>query len=215
MTDVSAVDIVRIETIVGRLRLLGGRLCLDFANTAEYRGSDREFDLLVNYRVLVRWGVRAEVISPAEGERLLREVSAADADAAFQRALTLREAIYRIFAACVRGAPIPTGELAALNAALTTMIVHRKVELTADGPDWDWHEWQSPDRVLGPVVLSAAELLTSADLDRVRQCPGCKWMFVDDSPKHNRVWCDMRICGNRAKVQRHYQRQKSQRLVTG
>ncbi len=92
MTDVSAVDIVRIEAIIGRLRLLSGRLCLDFANTAEYRGSDREFDLLVNYQVLVRWGVRAEVISPAEGERLLREVSAADTDAAFQRALTLREA---------------------------------------------------------------------------------------------------------------------------
>jgi predicted RNA-binding Zn ribbon-like protein len=62
---------------------------------------------------------------------------------------------------------------------------------------------------------ATTELLTSGQLDRVRQCPGCKWVFVDDSPKHNRVWCDMRICGNRAKVQRHYRRQKSQRLVTG
>jgi predicted RNA-binding Zn ribbon-like protein len=208
MTD-TAVDTARIETIVGKLRLLGGRLCLDFANTVEYRGSAREFDLLVSYRVLVRWGIRAEVISPAEGERLLREVSAAEADAAFQRALALREVIYRIFAACAQKAPIPTGELAALDAALITVVAHRKLALTPDGPAWDWHEWQSPDRVLGPVVLSAAELLTSGVLDRVRQCPGCTWLFMDDSPKHNRVWCDMRICGNRAKAQRHYRRQKS------
>jgi predicted RNA-binding Zn ribbon-like protein len=215
MTDTSATETAKLEAIVRTVRLMGGKLCLDFANTVEYRGSDREFDLLVNYRLLVRWGIRAEIVSLDEGERLLREAGAAQADATFRRALQLREVIYRIFVACTQGLSVPADELAALNAALTTSIVHRKVALTAEGPRWDWQEWQSPDRVLGPVVLSAAELLTSDELARVRQCPGCKWMFLDESPKHNRVWCDMRICGNRAKAQRHYRRQKLRRLANG
>jgi predicted RNA-binding Zn ribbon-like protein len=58
------------------------------------------------------------------------------------------------------------------------------------------------------MTLSAADLLTTPSVERVRQCPGCGWLFLDESRNHSRTWCDMRICGNRAKAQRHYERQK-------
>jgi predicted RNA-binding Zn ribbon-like protein len=61
------------------------------------------------------------------------------------------------------------------------------------------------------VSGSAAELLTSTELARVRECGGenCGWMFLDNSRNHSRHWCDMQDCGNRAKVRRFRQRQRT------
>jgi len=63
---------------------------------------------------------------------------------------------------------------------------------------------------LRPVVRSAAELLTSDLVDRVRECHGddCTWLFLDQSRNRSRRWCSMESCGNRAKVRRHYRRRQ-------
>jgi len=60
------------------------------------------------------------------------------------------------------------------------------------------------ERVLWSVTLTAADLLTSGDLSQVRLCDGedCGWLFLDTSRNHSRHWCDMKDCGNRAKVRR-------------
>jgi predicted RNA-binding Zn ribbon-like protein len=60
------------------------------------------------------------------------------------------------------------------------------------------------------VVKSAGDLLISGELDNVRVCsaPDCQWLFLDTSKNHSRRWCDMKGCGNRAKVRRHYERKK-------
>ena len=65
--------------------------------------------------------------------------------------------------------------------------------------------------MLGPVARSAAELLTSDRLDRLRQCEsekGCGWLFVDGSRNRSRRWCDMSDCGNRAKARRFHRRHR-------
>src|SRR5438309_43500 len=53
------------------------------------------------------------------------------------------------------------------------------------------------------------ELLTKGDLTRLRQCQGddCGWIFEDASRNRGRRWCDMRDCGNIAKVRRFRTRQ--------
>jgi predicted RNA-binding Zn ribbon-like protein len=69
------------------------------------------------------------------------------------------------------------------------------------------------DTILMAVADSAAELLTSDSLPRVRQCGGlnCGWLFLDTTRNRSRRWCDMKDCGNRAKVRRYRQRQAVQR----
>ena len=44
----------------------------------------------------------------------------------------------------------------------------------------------------------------------IRECDGdtCGWLFLDTTRNHSRRWCDMRGCGNRAKVRRHRQKQR-------
>lgn len=55
------------------------------------------------------------------------------------------------------------------------------------------------------IAGSLAHYLADHDRERLRICADdtCRWLFVDHSPAGRRRWCDMRTCGNRAKVARH------------
>ena len=59
-------------------------------------------------------------------------------------------------------------------------------------------------RLLLGFTLSALTLLQQADLTRVKQCQGekCGWLFFDATKNKSRRWCEMEVCGNRAKQKR-------------
>src|SRR5829696_5210301 len=84
----------------------------------------------------------------------------------------------------------------------------------AYGWAWDRSGDESAARLdspLWPVAQSAAELLTSPKLGRVKLCAGkgCGWVFVDESRNGSRRWCDSRDCGNRERVRRHLARKRA------
>jgi predicted RNA-binding Zn ribbon-like protein len=62
--------------------------------------------------------------------------------------------------------------------------------------DWEWLADEDLGRVLWPVAHSAAELLVSEQLSRVRMCDAdtCRWLFVDTSKsgtalvRHESLW---------------------------
>jgi predicted RNA-binding Zn ribbon-like protein len=131
-----------------------------------------------------------------------------------QRARGLGEAVNTIFRARVRGRSIPTRALDVLNGELSLAL--REARLVVDGgrADWGWTEDAAAlDRILWPVARSAADLLVSEDVDRVRACAQdtCDWLFLDLSRNARRRWCDMKTCGNRAKIRRFRERQRSGR----
>ena len=82
------------------------------------------------------------------------------------------------------------------------------MEVGLKGVDWEWKSQNPVDSILWPIAQSAADLLTSPDLAAVRMCeaPDCAWLFLDQSRNRSRRWCDMKVCGNRQKARRHYQR---------
>jgi len=191
-----------------------GALCLDFANTVEWHGSDHPQDKLHNQVDLIAWAEAAAILSP-DGANVLRQMAQKQpemADAAFDRAIRLREAIYRLFVdVSEQGAFMPE-DLAHLNEALGESLSHLQVIPSSIGFDWGWAEGSMEfDQILWPVTRSAGELLISDKLTRVRQCAddrGCGYLFVDTSRNGSRRWCSMESCGNRAKAHRHYQRQQ-------
>jgi predicted RNA-binding Zn ribbon-like protein len=194
--------------------LQGGRLCLDFVNTIDPRFGPRRNDLLGGYDDLVAWAEHAEAISRQQARALRREGSARleDTAAVFRAAIDLREALYRMFAVPPEAGAFEPTDLATLNRALAAALPHRQIVESNGGFDWDW-EPVSPalDRVLWPVTLSAAELVTSAERARVRECPGehCGWLFLDASKNRSRRWCSMESCGSQEKSRRYYQRHRS------
>lgn len=197
---------------------LAGALCLDFANTADWHAGDAPVELLTGYDALLAWGRDAGILDDRQVRRLADEAARAPdtAAATLRRAVTLREAIYRLFAALAAADEPDAADLATINAELADALAHRQLALH-DGNRFDW-TWQDStlDCLLWPVALSAADLLTSDDLGRVRQCAGypCGWLFIDASRNRSRRWCSMEACGNRAKARRHYQRARSGSVPT-
>ncbi|MFN3981880.1 MAG: CGNR zinc finger domain-containing protein, partial [Caldilinea sp.] len=102
---------------------------------------------------------------------------------------------------------------ALLNANIATSYSNLRL-MSADGAQFNWG-WQQDAGdlacVLWPIVWSAAELLTTGDLARVRMCQHehCGWIFIDRSKNRSRRWCDMTECGNVEKVRRYRRKQKT------
>ena len=193
----------------------GGELCLDFANT--HGGSRvRPKERLTSYQDLLAWGSQAGILND-EDVRYLGRIAAEHprkAEAALGDAVALREALFRIIAAVIARTPPAEGDLATLNAALPRALHHLRVAPRAAGCEWEWAgEEGALDRMLWPIARSAADLLVSSEVQRVRRCAGenCDWLFLDTTRNRSRRWCDMRTCGNRAKARRSYARKKAVR----
>jgi predicted RNA-binding Zn ribbon-like protein len=58
------------------------------------------------------------------------------------------------------------------------------------------------------TARSALKLIASPDTERLKICPNCEWLFIDRSKNRSRTWCDMAVCGNRAKARLHYQKKR-------
>ena len=191
-----------------------GRLCLDFANTMIERRFSQPRELLSGYSDLVSWGLKAGAVTGLQARRLAERAKRcpADATATFEQAITWREAIYGIFSSRAISESPGEADLAILNDALKKAMPMAQVTQTEEGFSWDWKDdEQALDRILWPVVRSAADLLTSQALDKVKVCPDremCAWLFIDTSRNQSRRWCNMKTCGNRAKARQHYQRRK-------
>ena len=195
-------------------RLLGGRLCLLFANTVEAPASASPLDFLGSYSDLARWGWHAGVLEQTEAEWLAAaaERDPQDSAAALRRALALRDAVDRLFRAVARSGTPDEHDLALVWREHAAAVAHGRLLPAGDGYAWSW-EGTPVDlgRPLWPVARSAVELLTGGDLRRVRECPGagdCGWLFHDTSRNGARRWCSMEGCGSRVKMRRHYARQR-------
>jgi predicted RNA-binding Zn ribbon-like protein len=188
--------------------LSGGHLALDFANTISWRGhpTDRE-DHLLSPADLVSFAVQDKILTQNQASRVKAE--ARDVNS-FRKALSVREAIYRVFAALAQGKTPSAADVGAINDCAIEALRHRQLLRSNGGYRWEWQSNASRplDQILWPIVIAAADLLTSKDVKLVRWCeaPECQWLFLDNSRNRSRRWCDMKVCGNRAKARRHYQR---------
>jgi predicted RNA-binding Zn ribbon-like protein len=194
-----------------------GWLCLDFTNTVRSRPVSERVDLVKDYDSLISWARQSTILTPGEGADLTEQArrhprAAAEA---LSQALALREALYRVFSARAAGLPAPAGDLRTVNRAIGRSMAKAGLVASASGRfQWAWPGAPpSLDRVVWWVARSAAELLTSRELARVRECAGydCGWLFIDGTKNRSRRWCDMTTCGNRAKGRRHYERRRSTR----
>lgn len=198
------------------LSLCGGHPALDFVNTIDPRtGPEPHVDHLDSFAALCDWCVHAGVISDASG---LRVRGLAGGATALRRAVALREALFRVLAATVRGGtPEPTdldritGEAGKARLSLTpgdggrdTPALHAEVAQPA-----------TPADVIGALGHHALDVLTRVDASRLRMCPGdqhgCGWIVLDTTRNRSRRWCDMGTCGSGVKAARLTERRRADR----
>lgn len=202
------------ESAVEALRLVGGRLCLDFANTIEARGGVHPHECLHSSADLLRWSQHVGLLLEELVRRLLEEARErpTEATTGYEQTIALREAIYRIFSASARGMRPAADDLAHLSTTYAAALMHTRIVPAQGGFAWAWGNEESWfDHLLWLVAKSAVELLTSQDLHQVKECPGnkgCGWLFLDTSKNGSRHWCSMEGCGSRAKRRRQYGRRR-------
>lgn len=215
------------ERPIALTTLIAGRLCLDFVNTVGGRQSISSPDPLatVAYQVtddkftdyldLLAWSLLTGVLAEPEAAQLahLAEQHPAEAASVKERAIALREVIYRISLAIIHQTEPQPADLEHLNQEVARGYSHLKITPQPSNTfTWGWKsDGAALDQILWRIADSAAELFTGGELTRIRQCggEGCGWLFEDTSRNSRRQWCDMQTCGNLAKVRRFRSRQRT------
>jgi predicted RNA-binding Zn ribbon-like protein len=189
-------------------------LCLDFANTLSWRGTETPAEELHDLGGLLRWIERVAVTSKDEKTEFAASFGWLGGDEArevFAEAIALREAIFRIFSAFSTRTDVAPADLVRLEHALAAAPM-RDVLARLDGA-YGWRvagPLETMAQLLAPVIWSAGDLMVTAGDRRIRRCANheCLWLFVDKSKGGTRRWCQMSACGNRAKARRHYSKIK-------
>lgn len=204
-----------------RFEWLGGSLCLDFVNTVSWGEDGPKEERLGSYRDLLAWA-RAAGLRPSAAKRGETADPVADGRAApgtvvdahvgvLARVHRLRAALHAVFLAEAEGRHAPAAAAAALGASVEQAAAH--LTLAPGGETWTFRfaGEEHPESPLWPVAWDAARLLTSAARPPIRRCANdrCRWLFLDESRRGNRRWCDMAVCGSRAKARTYYRRRKA------
>lgn len=192
--------------------LSSGALCLDFVNTLPDRPCCQK-ERLTDFLRLLTWAKQAGLLSTQEAKQLARRArnDPGEVSQELDEAIDFRECLYRIFSTLAAGGCVARDDLGLLNRRITMAYSQLRVKEGECGFEWAYPEGQGfLDSVLRPIARSAAELLTSADIELIRECGAdtCSWLFIDRSRTKRRRWCDMKTCGNRAKAKRFYARHK-------
>jgi predicted RNA-binding Zn ribbon-like protein len=196
------------------LPLVGGALAFDLTNTSSGRGGPRWLEHLQTAQNVVDWARHAKILTARDAGRLHRQVAADRRLAAglLEGMIKLREVIHSVgveIATTARARRKYMDELVRIHAGC---LARARLVPSASTFVWVWNPADSPlEAILGPIVLSALSVLTGADLSRIKRCPGdhCGWLFFDATKNKGRRWCEMEVCGNRAKQKRRRRQGRS------
>jgi predicted RNA-binding Zn ribbon-like protein len=210
---------------------IAGSLGLDFVNsysTPQGVWTDR----IVTGEDLLNWSRQVRLVSGDELDSQRKAAGPGELDAVAAQARDLRE-WFRGFVRKHQGeplGPVTIRQLAPLNRMLARdeqfgqIVAHkqfndrstdaRRVDKGTSALRWMMqYRWRRPETLLLPIARAMAELVCTDDFTRVKSCDGaeCVPFFVDRSRRRARRWCDMAVCGNRAKQTAHRRRNHNSR----
>jgi predicted RNA-binding Zn ribbon-like protein len=197
----------------GTLTLVGGELAFNFTNTTSGRGGAHHLEHLGRPEDVAVWAHHAKIIGKKNARDLQRRIgnSPGLAEQLQRRAHELRDVVFRLGAVLAAGKPTRSEDVDRLTGIHAQCVRVGRLRKIKGHFGWTWNIDQSPiEAILGPIVLSALSVVCQVDLSRIKQCPGrdCGWLFFDATKNKNRRWCEMEVCGNRAKQRRLRERRR-------
>jgi predicted RNA-binding Zn ribbon-like protein len=203
---------MQVSPYISKLPFLGGDLSLDFVNTVHDRHEEPLRDLLQNYLDLVTWVYSANALSDIQKEKLLKigRENQRSADQIHKDALQLREAFYDFLLNLINQDKAFTANIQLINQWLSRAFSNLELAQINGQFVLDWNaENFELESVLWPIIRTFADLVTSEDINRIKQCTNCGYLFLDSSKNKSRRWCSMEICGNRVKARRYAKKTRS------
>ena len=207
-------------------KFIGGRLCLDFVNSVGGREELEEKpypeniivkDKLENFNDFITWGKDIGIITEAERKYLLNLNSSEkkETEITFKRAIELRESLFKIIYDVINNKEPDEKMIQILNREYSIANENRKLVYMNNKIEWQFsRDPFKPDYLIWVIAESVVKLLSSEVISRVKICAGddCGWLFLDTSKNKSRQWCDMKDCGNVAKVRRFRKKQNKRRM---
>jgi predicted RNA-binding Zn ribbon-like protein len=125
----------------------------------------------------------------------------------------LRDILREVFEASIDDRLTAGGAVDELNRFADSVVSSPQLEVSdgALGVATRWHITRDGNPRLAAIAHDAIELLADpARRPQLKRCanPTCSMIFLADNPR--RVWCASNVCGNRARVARHQERQRNQ-----
>jgi predicted RNA-binding Zn ribbon-like protein len=178
---------------------------LDFVNTEAVDGRGRRMELLRGWHDVVAWADAAGLLETPSGDPR-RVVDGRRARRALDWARRLRSGARQVLDSEADAHGAGAEMLADAVADVPVRLVYRP-DAAADLPPLASRD--AIDTLRLALALSVLDA-TALDRSRVRRCGNerCVLLFYDTSKNRSRRWCDMAVCGNRAKAAAHYQRSR-------
>lgn len=188
-------------------------LWVRFVNTLEFT-HDQPTDRIPDTDALVAWLRRARLLSEraASAERAALRDDPPEAARRLERFGHLRQLIREMAEELVVDGQPSRARVRDLNHILRDGLHYHQLEMAADGTAYGLARvGDRLDQSRATIAGTLADFVASGRVDRLRICAnsGCREVFIDRSPTGRRRWCDMRTCGNQAKVARHRARRRS------
>ncbi|HJP70653.1 MAG TPA: CGNR zinc finger domain-containing protein [Candidatus Limnocylindria bacterium] len=188
-------------------------LFVAFANTLELEHGT-PVDAVPDPDALLGWLRERDLISDraraVERGRLAHDT--AEAERRMERFRHLRRLLHEVAESIERRGHPSRTQVREVNHILRHGLHYHELRIGADGTHYAFAQvGDRLDQARATIASSLAHFLADDDAARLRACAndGCRAIFIDRSPTGRRRWCDMRTCGNQAKVARHRARIKA------
>lgn len=187
----------KISSRYGRFRFDAGSLALNFVATVRHRGS-RPRDLLSSPEALSRWF----------GAAIPHIAVAAVLPGNHEKALRLRDAVYRIFLSFIRNEPPDLRDVDFVNECASLPPPLPRIDIPSFQVRWTYAD--PTGACLSLIARDAVTVAGGGTRTRLKMCDNgtCRMLFLDNSPANRRRWCAMSICGNREKIRSFRRRKK-------
>lgn len=187
-----------------QLYIIGNNLALDFINSATHE---------LNAGGLAIWAAAVGLIEREKGISLMDEWRNAD----LVELSSFRDRLREVVVELVGSKKLKNVDIKWINEILREKGGYSELVKTPDGfAKQSKIDLKEVPEVRVPIVEAFVDLVALGNIDYVRKCerPDCQLYFYDTTKNHRRRWCSMLICGNRAKVAKFYQKQRSKSSPT-
>jgi predicted RNA-binding Zn ribbon-like protein len=186
---------------ISHIRLDGGRLCIDFANSIHNRSAADVEDYIATPERYVEWARRSGAI--ATNEAMDTPLRAGERERLMADIRSLRDAVYLLLLASADCAPLPADALLVQNAWLK---LARQSQVLSETGVLTFHAERDDARFpLKRIALDLIDTIADARAGKLklRLCANhrsCGWLFADTSKNGMRRWCAMETCGTISKM---------------
>jgi predicted RNA-binding Zn ribbon-like protein len=180
----------------------GGNIFLDFVNTFDDLGKNRDLDAIPNWNTLVRWAEKSGLISKNEMVVLADFSNTKATQIKIHTLQNLRESAWHVLSKIASNKAPDPHNLKILSNIVKLAYTESSLIYSNQSFSWGTRAKVDETTIQTRLALSANGLLTSVDLKNLSECGSCTGLFLNKGRGLGRKWCRMNTCGNRAKIKK-------------